>query len=39
MNFVEIGSPIFVDAGAWIARANPKDRHHNTALEIYAELK
>lgn len=39
MNFVERGSPIFVDAGAWIAYTNPKDRHHDAATKLYAELK
>lgn len=39
MNFVGRGSPIFVDAGAWIAYTNPKDRHHDTALALYAELR
>lgn len=39
MNFVTARQQIFVDAGAWIAHSNPRDPHHERAIEIYAALR
>jgi len=30
--------PVFVDASAWVAITNRKDRHHGEALRLYHEL-
>ena len=38
MNFPRTGQKIFVDAGAWIARSNPRDQHHDTAVAMYTHL-
>lgn len=33
-----MNEPVFVDASAWVAITNRKDRHHDEALRIYRRL-
>lgn len=33
-----MNEPVFVDASAWVAITNKRDRHHNEALRVYGGL-
>ncbi len=33
-----MSEPVFVDASAWVAIANRKDRYHDEALRVYRHL-